>query len=340
MEEEFQKGGMERGFGGLGRIFWSYFGRGGEKEEIMKKFIIVWFVICGFTIFACAQEGKTPSAFEIIEKVGARISQIPDGQKVKNISGNLRFEIKLNETDYQQLKQASEKILGKSPKNPLQFEGMFCAAPGTMGTKIEKFLFSGKSDIGSFYIYRNFDNLVCFLPEMGIEINDQVSKIRQLMKSPDTSSIQPQGLDQLVFLMDSSNLKNLFMQGKIWFYDAQVSVVEKSGKKFVEMAKQEDGKSVKFVVDPASSTFSEIVLKDEKGTISMIFGLPEKPDKPALSDYLPKSISLNAKEKGNVINLELVSLSYNREISEDIFNLKKMSFAEFVSTIAVKLFSQ
>ncbi len=48
---------------------------------ILSVFVFVFV----FPVY-CQQE-KSPSTFEVVEKVGSRIQQIPDGESVKNVTG-------------------------------------------------------------------------------------------------------------------------------------------------------------------------------------------------------------------------------------------------------------
>lgn len=307
----------------------------------MKK-IIVFFIISGFfVIFGFAQQQQeTLTPIQIVEKIGERISQIPDGQVIKNVSGKMVFEIKLNETDYKNFKDLSEKLTGKTPTNPLRLEGNFVSVLKMPGGKIEKFFFSGSSYLGSVYIYRNLDDIVCMLPDIRIQIEDRLSEIKKLSSNQPARLPENTFMSELSNLMVSNSLKTLFSMGKVWFYDSEISRIEKTGRKFVKMKKMEDEKGIEMTVDTMTYLFTEILLKDKQAQISMKFGVPEDIKKINLTDYMPQSIIIDTTDKGNIIKIELDSLVYNKNLSDDIFYLKKMKVSEFISSMALKLLNQ
>jgi len=302
------------------------------KMQVAVVMIFSFFVITGFS-----QQEKTYTINEVLDKIGARIQQLPDGQTIKNISGSMFLSIKLNDDDYNNLKSAAEKITGKTPSNPLKIDGNFVSVITVPGGKIEKFFFAGKSEVCNFYMYRNYDTVVFLLPELGIEMEDRMSEIRKL-----TGKDKPgKGImEDLSAMMISSTLKTLFNQGKFWFYDAEMSVIEKSGNRFVQLKKTDDGKGITILIDTNLWLFNQVILKDHQSTVTMNFISPQDSKNVALTDYMPKSITIDTTDKGNIIKLELGSLSYNKNINDDIFNLKKMKFSEFVSTMAIKFMSQ
>ncbi|HOQ82191.1 MAG TPA: hypothetical protein PLL89_03925 [bacterium] len=298
----------------------------------MKKIVLIsGMIFCLVGSFAGAQE-KIYKTTEVVDKVGARISQLPDGQVIKNISGSIEFTVKLNETDYNNLKPVVGKLTGKGLSNPVAFKGNFACVLQIPGGKVEKFMLSGKSDYGSIYVYRNLDDFLCLLPDIGVQIEDRISEIEKL-SGKDLGS---KAMSDVSGLMVSSGLKALFNMGKIWLYDAELSTIENSGKKLVKLVKTDNGKNIEFIIDPSTSLFTEILFKDGKSTISMKFGTPENIEKVALTDYMPKSIILNTVDKENVIKIELGTLTYNT-IPDDTFYLKKMKLSEFVSAMAIKL---
>ncbi len=302
----------------------------------MKKILAVVVITGLFAVVGFAQQ-ETFTAAQIVDRVGARILQLPDGQIVKNISGSMTFTAKLNETDYSNLKPIAEKLIGKIPSNPVKFEGNFISVLQMPGGKVEKFMFAGKSELGSVYIYRNLDNFVCLLPDMSIQIEDKISEIRKLSSRGSSEFPEKTFMSDLSGFMISNSLKTLFSMGKTWFYDAELSTLEKSGKKLVKLTKTENKRSVEITVDPATSLFTELLFKNGKSTVLMEFCVPEDIKKIALTDYMPKSISLDAVDKENIIKIELGSLVYNSSVSDDIFNLKKMKLSEFISAMAIKL---
>ncbi len=79
----------------------------------MKK-IIVLSIVVFFTVAGYCQQEKQPSAFEVVERVGARIQQIPDGESIKTVSGMIKIELKLNDSDFATLKNLSEKLISSS----------------------------------------------------------------------------------------------------------------------------------------------------------------------------------------------------------------------------------
>ncbi|HOC02418.1 MAG TPA: hypothetical protein PKK91_02945 [bacterium] len=298
----------------------------------MKKIVLIsGMIFCLVGSFAGAQE-KIYKTTEVVDKVGARISQLPDGQVIKNISGSIEFTVKLNETDYNNLKPVVGKLTGKGLSNPVAFKGNFACVLQIPGGKVEKFMLSGKSDYGSIYVYRNLDDFLCLLPDIGVQIEDRISEMKKL-SGKDLGS---KAMSDVSGLMVSSGLKALFNMGKIWLYDAELSTIENSGKKLVKLVKTDNGKNIEFIIDPSTSLFTEILFKDGKSTISMKFGIPENMEKVALTDYMPKSIILNTVDRENVIKIELGTLTYNT-IPDDTFYLKKMKLSEFVSAMAIKL---
>ncbi|MGB9642561.1 MAG: hypothetical protein ACPL3Q_05095, partial [Candidatus Ratteibacteria bacterium] len=88
-----------------------------KKQIVAVALILNIFVLTGFS-----QQEKSYTINEVIDKISARIQQLPDGQVIKNVSGSLSLSIKLNDTDYNNLKSAVEKVIGKSPSNPLKIE--------------------------------------------------------------------------------------------------------------------------------------------------------------------------------------------------------------------------
>lgn len=298
----------------------------------MKKIVLIsGMIFCLVGSFAGAQE-KIYKTSEVVDNLGARISQLPDGQVIKNISGSIEFTVKLNQADYNNLNPFVRKLTGKGLSNPVAFKGNFACVLQIPGGKVEKFMLSGKSDYGSIYVYRNLDNFLCLLPDIGVQIEDRISEIEKL-SGKDLGS---KAMSDVSGLMVSSGLKTLFNMGKIWLYDAELSTIENSGKKLVKLVKTDNGKNIEFIIDPSTSLFTEILFKDGKSTISMKFGIPENMEKVALTDYMPKSIILNTVDKENVIKIELGTLTYNT-IPDDTFYLKKMKLSEFVSAMAIKL---
>ncbi|HRS06749.1 MAG TPA: hypothetical protein P5065_06895 [Candidatus Ratteibacteria bacterium] len=298
----------------------------------MKKIVLIsGMIFCLVGSFAGAQE-KIYKTTEVVDKVGARISQLPDGQVIKNISGSIEFTVKLNQADYNNLNPFVRKLTGKGLSNPVAFKGNFACVLQIPGGKVEKFMLSGKSDYGSIYVYRNLDDFLCLLPDIGVQIEDRISEMKKL-SGKDLGS---KAMSDVSGLMVSSGLKALFNMGKIWLYDAELSTIENSGKKLVKLVKTDNGKNIEFIIDPSTSLFTEILFKDGKSTISMKFGIPENMEKVALTDYMPKSIILNTVDRENVIKIELGTLTYNT-IPDDTFYLKKMKLSEFVSAMAIKL---
>jgi len=298
----------------------------------MKKIVLIsGMIFCLVGSFAGAQE-KIYKTSEVVDNLGARISQLPDGQVIKNISGSIEFTVKLNQADYNNLNPFVRKLTGKGLSNPVAFKGNFACVLQIPGGKVEKFMLSGKSDYGSIYVYRNLDNFLCLLPDIGVQIEDRISEIEKL-SGKDLGS---KAMSDVSGLMVSSGLKTLFNMGKIWLYDAELSTIENSGKKLVKLVKTDNGKNIEFIIDPSTSLFTEILFKDGKSTISMKFGIPENMEKVALTDYMPKSIILNTVDRENVIKIELGTLTYNT-IPDDTFYLKKMKLSEFVSAMAIKL---
>ncbi len=110
--------------------------------------------------------------------------------------------------------------------------------------KIERFMIAGKSDLGNFYIYRNFDDITILLPEIGAEIQDKVSEIRKISASriPQPPAEFSEGIG---LLLSSVSFKTLFNQGKFWLYDAKISTVEKAGTKLIELTKKEPSADIK-----------------------------------------------------------------------------------------------
>jgi len=298
----------------------------------MKKIVLIsGMIFCLVGSFAGAQE-KIYKTSEVVDNLGARISQLPDGQVIKNISGSIEFTVKLNQADYNNLNPFVRKLTGKGLSNPVAFKGNFACVLQIPGGKVEKFMLSGKSDYGSIYVYRNLDNFLCLLPDIGVQIEDRISEMKKL-SGKDLGS---KAMSDVSGLMVSSGLKALFNMGKIWLYDAELSTIENSGKKLVKLVKTDNGKNIEFIIDPSTSLFTEILFKDGKSTISMKFGIPENMEKVALTDYMPKSIILNTVDRENVIKIELGTLTYNT-IPDDTFYLKKMKLSEFVSAMAIKL---
>ncbi len=298
----------------------------------MKKIVLIsGMIFCLVGSFAGAQE-KIYKTSEVVDNLGARISQLPDGQVIKNISGSIEFTVKLNQADYNNLNPFVRKLTGKGLSNPVAFKGNFACVLQIPGGKVEKFMLSGKSDYGSIYVYRNLDDFLCLLPDIGVQIEDRISEMKKL-SGKDLGS---KAMSDVSGLMVSSGLKALFNMGKIWLYDAELSTIENSGKKLVKLVKTDNGKNIEFIIDPSTSLFTEILFKDGKSTISMKFGIPENMEKVALTDYMPKSIILNTVDKENVIKIELGTLTYNT-IPDDTFYLKKMKLSEFVSAMAIKL---
>ncbi len=302
-----------------------------------KKLLAVAVIFCFFVLSGFSQQEKTYSINEVLDKIGARIQQLPDGQLIKNVSGSLSLSIKLNDTDYNNLKSAVEKVIGKSPSNPLKIDGNFVSVITLPGGKTEKFFFAGKSEVGSFYMYRNYDTIVFLLPELGIEVEDRVSEIRKL-SGKDTPG---KGMmEDLSIMMISNTLKTLFNQGKFWFYDAKMSTIEKSGNKLVQLEKTDDGKNITILIDTNLWLFNQVILKDNQFAITMNFIAPQDAKKVVLTDYMPQTITIDTADKGNIIKIQLGSLSYNNSINDDLFNLKKMKFSDFVSMMAIKFMSQ
>ncbi len=298
----------------------------------MKKIVLIsGMIFCLVGSFAGAQE-KIYKTSEVVDNLGARISQLPDGQVIKNISGSIEFTVKLNQADYNNLNPFVRKLTGKGLSNPVAFKGNFACVLQIPGGKVEKFMLSGKSDYGSIYVYRNLDNFLCLLPDIGVQIEDRISEIEKL-SGKDLGS---KAMSDVSGLMVSSGLKTLFNMGKIWLYDAELSTIENSGKKLVKLVKTDNGKNIEFIIDPSTSLFTEILFKDGKSTISMKFGVPENIEKVALTDYMPKSIILNTVDRENVIKIELGTLTYNT-IPDDTFYLKKMKLSDFISAMAIKI---
>lgn len=301
----------------------------------MKIFLGICITVCiFFNISGYCQQEKTVSAFEAVEKIWARIQQIQDGENIKNATGTITITMKLNDSDYSNLKSISEKIIGKIISNPVKVEGKFISLLPAPGGKFEKFMMAGKSDFGNFYLYRNFDDITIVLPEMSVEIQDKISEIRKLSvnKGPEPPSEFIEGFG---LLLSSVSFKTLFNQGKFWFYDAKVSSVEKAGKKFIELAKAWDGKEVKIIVFIDNWSISQIVFSDEKATITANYKTSSQ--KVSFIDYMPESIVVDTVDKGNTIKIELGSLIYNKNIDDSLFNLKKMKLSEFISSAAIKL---
>lgn len=306
----------------------------------MKKILKMCIGLCILISIAgyCQQE-KSPSAFEVVEKVGARIQQISDSGSIKNVTGTINFTVKLGESDYANLKSASEKIFGKVISNPVKLEGKFVSLLPGSGEKIEKFMMSGNSEFGSFYFYRNLDNIVILFPEIGIEIQDTISEIRKLSQR---SSMQPppQFAEGLSMLLNPISFKTLFNQVKFWFYDATVSSVEKSGKKLIELNKTSPEADVKIVVMPDAWFIAQITVMADLATITMSYRSSAAKEKVEFIDYMPESITIEAIDKGNNVKIEFGSLGYNKSIDENLFSLKKMKLSEFISSMAIKLMSQ
>ncbi|MCM8817852.1 MAG: hypothetical protein NC913_10200 [Candidatus Omnitrophica bacterium] len=304
----------------------------------MKKFFFIALMCFTFLFYAYCQQEKTISAFDVVEKAGARVQQIPDGESVKNVIGTFILTIKLNDSDYANLKSAGEKVFQKTISNPLKFEGKFITMLPVAGEKIERFMMAGKSELGNFYIYRNFDDITVLLPEIGIEIQDKISEIRKLSgnKVPQAPSEFVEGMG---LLFSSVSFKTLFNQGKFWLYDAKVSTVEKAGTKLIELTKKEPSVDIKITVVPDIWTISEILLSADNATITANYKLPQS-NKVTLIDYMPESIAIDAVDKGNTIKLELGSLTYNKISYENFFNLRRMKMSEFISLMAIKLMSQ
>ncbi|MCM8789244.1 MAG: hypothetical protein NC907_05590, partial [Candidatus Omnitrophica bacterium] len=275
----------------------------------------------------CQQE-KSPSAFEVVEKVGARIQQIPDSGSIKNVTGSINFTVKLGESDYANLKSISEKIFGRVISNPVKLEGKFISLLPSSGGKIEKFMMSGKSEFGTFYFYRNLDDIVMLFPEIGIEIQDNISEIRKLSQR---STVQPppQFPEGLSMLMNPNPFKTLFNQVKFWFYDATISSVEKSGKKLIELNKTSPEADVKIVVMPDTWSIAQITVMADLATIIVNYKPPAAKEKVEFIDYMPESITIEAIDKGNNVKIEFGSLAYNKSIDENLFSLKKMKLSEF-----------
>ena len=108
----------------------------------MKKTVLLSGMILGlvFISFAEALEEKAYKPSEVVDKIGARISQLPDGQIIKNISGSIEFTVKLNETDYNNLKPVVGKLTGKGLSNPVAFKGNLACVLQIPGGKVEKFM--------------------------------------------------------------------------------------------------------------------------------------------------------------------------------------------------------
>ncbi|MGC8804790.1 MAG: hypothetical protein ACP5QD_02485, partial [Candidatus Ratteibacteria bacterium] len=256
-----------------------------KKQIVAVALILNIFVLTGFS-----QQEKSYTINEVIDKISARIQQLPDGQVIKNVSGSLSLSIKLNDTDYNNLKSAVEKVIGKSPSNPLKIEGNFVSVISLPGGKTEKFFFAGKSEVCSFYLYRNYDTVVCFLPELGIEMEDRMSEIRKVTGN-DTPARDI--MENLSVMMISNTLKTLFNQGKFWFYDAEISSTGLPDGKTLQILKKDDGKSIKMVVDTNLWIFKQVVFSDEKSTITMNFATQQDPKKIDLTDYMPQAITID-----------------------------------------------
>gem|GEM_PF-1636103 len=304
-------------------------------KKILISLLVFWFFLAsvGFS-----QQEKSISAFEVVEKLVARIQQMPDNESIKNVSGTITFSAKLSDSDYANLKPLTEKLFGKVLSNPIRLEGKFISILPTAGGKIEKFMLSGKTELGDFYIYRNADNLTIFWPETGILIEDNLSEIRKISGKnlPGPPSALNEGLGMI---LGSISFKTVFNQIKSWFYDAAVSRVEKSGKKLIELTKKENEFDVKMYINPDNWSIAECVLLHDRATVTLNFkNTPSQ--KPCLADYMPESIKIDTIEKGNAVRIEFGSLTYNRVLDEGLFNLKKMKLSEFISSMAIKLFNQ
>lgn len=305
----------------------------------MKKIVMLWtFYFLFLTACGYCQQEKTLSAFEAIENVVARIQQIPDSESIRNATGTITLTARINESDYANLKSLAEKLLGKTISNPVKLEGNFVCMLPSPGEKIEKYMMAGKSELGSFFVYRNLDNLTILFPEMGIEIEDKISDIRKL-SNKDVAQTQPGFAEGLGMLTASISFKTLFNQVKTWFYDANISMVEKSGRKLIELAKKDDGKDVKLVINPETWTFSQFTFSQKDSTITIGFKSANK-QKFSLADYMPESIVIDTVDRGNTIKIEIGSLAYNKTINEGLFNLKRMKLSEFISSMTLKLMSQ
>ncbi|MCX7705883.1 MAG: hypothetical protein N2115_06470 [bacterium] len=304
-----------------------------------RKIFRIFLVMCFASSISChSQQEKAISGFEVVEKVGARIQQIPDNESIKNVTGTINLTLKLNDSDYANLKSVSEKLFGKVISNPIKLEGKFISLLPVSGGRFEKFMLAAKAEFGNFYIYRNFDDITILAPEMGIEIQDKLSEIRKLAgnRAPQPPSEVMEGFG---LLLTSTSFKTLFNQGKFWFYDSTVSIVEKSGKKFIELTKKDIAADAKITIVPDIWTISQIILSTDNATITANYKLPSS-QKVAFIDYAPESVVIDAVDKQNTIRIELGSLVFNKNIDDGLFNLKKMKLSEFISSMAIKLMSQ